>query len=114
MLLIPDFLIEREDIDIQSLVNSKTKEDECTVAYMTTISSLNGCKISCASLGATSLRWFHDGCCECIGQNCSNYGLSESRCKFNLNEKHQEEFVDVYDDYGEYFDHDTEPVGLRI
>lgn len=27
------------------------------------------------------LRWFHDGCCECVGQTCINYGIKESRCR---------------------------------
>ena len=31
-------------------------------------------------MGASSYRWFHDGCCECVGQNCVNYGINESRC----------------------------------
>lgn len=25
-------------------------------------------------------RWFHDGCCECVGSKCINYGINESRC----------------------------------
>lgn len=25
-------------------------------------------------------RWFHDGCCECVGHTCINYGINESRC----------------------------------
>lgn len=28
----------------------------------------------------TSCRWFHDGCCECVGHTCINYGINESRC----------------------------------
>lgn len=24
--------------------------------------------------------WFHDGCCECVGSTCINYGINESRC----------------------------------
>lgn len=24
--------------------------------------------------------WFHDGCCECVGSTCLNYGVNESRC----------------------------------
>ena len=31
-------------------------------------------------MGASSYRWFHDGCCECVGENCLNYGINESRC----------------------------------
>lgn len=25
-------------------------------------------------------RWFHDGCCECVGATCINYGINDSRC----------------------------------
>ncbi|XP_030751462.1 LOW QUALITY PROTEIN: protein twisted gastrulation-like [Sitophilus oryzae] len=38
------------------------------------------CKSSCQSMGAESFRWFHDGCCECVGDKCINYGINESRC----------------------------------
>lgn len=27
-----------------------------------------------------NFRWFHDGCCECVGSTCINYGINESRC----------------------------------
>ncbi|RWS26071.1 protein twisted gastrulation-like protein [Leptotrombidium deliense] len=52
----------------------------CTVAYMAQCMSWNKCKSSCRSMGATSYRWFHDGCCECVGANCVNYGINESKC----------------------------------
>lgn len=28
----------------------------------------------------STFRWFYDGCCECVGSTCINYGISESRC----------------------------------
>lgn len=34
------------------------------------------CK-QCARFG---YRWFFDGCCECVGSTCINYGIKESRC----------------------------------
>lgn len=52
----------------------------CTVAYMSQCMSWNKCKEACQSTGASSYRWFHDGCCECVGQTCINYGINESRC----------------------------------
>lgn len=52
----------------------------CTVAYMSQCMSCNKCRVNCQSMGSTSFRWFHDGCCECIGDNCINYGINESRC----------------------------------
>ena len=41
----------------------------------------NKCKSSCSSMGASAYRWFHDGCCQCVGPNCINFGLSESKCR---------------------------------
>lgn len=31
---------------------------------------------------STLFRWFHDGCCECVGSTCINYGINDSRCTF--------------------------------
>merc|ERR1719410_2482439 len=53
----------------------------CTVAYMGQCMSWNKCKASCTSMGATSYRWFHDGCCECVGSQCIHYGINQSRCR---------------------------------
>lgn len=25
-------------------------------------------------------RWFHNGCCECVGSECQKYGIDDSRC----------------------------------
>lgn len=52
----------------------------CSVAYLSQCMPWNKCKGSCQSMGAASYRWFHDGCCECIGEHCMNYGINESRC----------------------------------
>ena len=51
----------------------------CTVAYFAQCMPYGKCKINCQSLGSTSYRWFHDGCCECIGNTCINYGVNENR-----------------------------------
>ncbi|XP_042901896.1 twisted gastrulation protein homolog 1 isoform X1 [Parasteatoda tepidariorum] len=52
----------------------------CTVAFMSQCMSWNKCKNACSSMGASSYRWFHDGCCECVGSTCINYGINENRC----------------------------------
>ncbi|XP_034664987.1 protein twisted gastrulation [Drosophila subobscura] len=52
----------------------------CTVIYVNSCIRSNKCKQQCESMGANSYRWFHDGCCECVGANCLNYGINESRC----------------------------------
>lgn len=56
----------------------------CTVAYMSQCMSWNKCKNACMSMGASSYRWFHDGCCECVGFTCLNYGINESRSSIYL------------------------------
>lgn len=73
----------------------------CTVAFMSECSSWNKCRASCQSMGATSYRWFHDGCCECIGDTCINYGINESRCTRCPSDKEDDDMKDQYDDYGQ-------------
>ena len=51
----------------------------CTVAYLTQCRSWGKCSFSCQTMGASSVRWFHNGCCECIGSTCINFGINESR-----------------------------------
>ncbi|XP_055913595.1 protein twisted gastrulation [Eupeodes corollae] len=53
----------------------------CSVIYLSPCISWNKCRQSCQSTGASSYRWFHDGCCECVGATCINYGINESRCR---------------------------------
>merc|ERR1719319_1720193 len=48
--------------------------------------SWNKCKASCTSMGSSSYRWFHDGCCECVGSECqarteNMFGIDQSRCE---------------------------------
>ena len=52
----------------------------CTVTYLRQCMAENKCEKSCQSMGASSYRWFQDGCCECVGHNCINYGINDSRC----------------------------------
>ncbi|KAH8398343.1 hypothetical protein KR215_008656 [Drosophila sulfurigaster] len=52
----------------------------CTVVYLKECTSWNKCRQTCYKTGATSYRWFHDGCCECVGGYCASYGINESRC----------------------------------
>jgi len=63
-----------------TLPNDSIVTVNCTVAYIAQCMSWNKCKASCTSMGASSYRWFHDGCCECVGQQCINYGINQSRC----------------------------------
>ncbi|XP_004933428.1 protein twisted gastrulation [Bombyx mori] len=61
-------------------VNTDMVTFNCTVAYMSQCMSCDKCRASCRSMGANSIRWFHDGCCECVGDKCLYYGINESRC----------------------------------
>lgn len=63
-------------------VKPNTVTLNCTVAYMSECMSYSKCKASCHSMGASSYRWFHDGCCECVGGSCIKYGNDESRYLF--------------------------------
>ncbi|KAL7306764.1 hypothetical protein TKK_0001130 [Trichogramma kaykai] len=76
----------------------------CTVAYMSECQSWNKCRQACQSMGSSSYRWFHDGCCECIGDTCINYGINESRCKLcplDKDDEARDPSKDQYDDYGQ-------------
>jgi len=60
----------------------------CTVAFLTQRMSKHKCESNCATMGATAMRWFEDGCCQCVGHHCQNYGVRESRCdRFGANEE---------------------------
>ncbi|XP_078043721.1 twisted gastrulation protein homolog 1-A isoform X2 [Augochlora pura] len=82
----------------------------CTVVFMAQCNSWNKCRASCQSMGATSYRWFHDGCCECIGDTCINYGINESRCIHCPLDKEDDELKEQYDDYGQDDDDLTDEV----
>lgn len=77
----------------------------CTVLFMSECMSNDKCKKICKSMGASGYRWFHDACCECIGEHCINYGINESRCKncpIKDNNIEDEDFNEddlIYDDY---------------
>ncbi|KAK9878104.1 hypothetical protein WA026_020746 [Henosepilachna vigintioctopunctata] len=58
---------------------------KCTVLYKSDCTSLNACKHFCRSVGSSGYRWFHNSCCHCTGENCFNFGPSESKCKNCLN-----------------------------
>jgi len=53
----------------------------CTVAFFKQCLSLEKCETVCKSMGASSYRWFHTGCCECVGKTCINFGWLEGLCE---------------------------------
>uniref|UniRef100_UPI00358ED410 twisted gastrulation protein homolog 1 isoform X1 n=2 Tax=Myxine glutinosa TaxID=7769 RepID=UPI00358ED410 len=52
----------------------------CRVVYFNDCMSINNCRMSCESMGASKYRWFHNACCECIGPDCLNYGSRKPHC----------------------------------
>ena len=39
------------------------------------------CSSSCVSLGSSVMRWFHNGCCHCVGDiSCNDLGSNNPRC----------------------------------
>lgn len=97
----PKYYMQSIDTESKHPQKPNTVTVNCTVAYMAQCSSWNKCKASCQSMGATSFRWFHDGCCECIGNTCINYGINESRCLHCPLDKEDDDLKDQYDDYGQ-------------
>ena len=58
---------------------TNTTED-CTVTFLSQCTSLNKCHEHCRTMGAGSGRWFSEGCCECAGPECLDYGIDEPHC----------------------------------
>ena len=52
----------------------------CSVTFLTQCMAENKCEKSCQSMGAFQYRWFQNGCCECVGHHCKNYGINEPKC----------------------------------
>lgn len=76
----------------------------CTVVYLDNCVSWNKCRQTCRSTGASSYRWFHDGCCECVGSTCINYGVNESRCKHCPESEDDLEGADDFDNNEDLYD----------
>ena len=56
-------------------------QKNCTVAFLRNDMGDTKCQKSCASMGATSYRWFDNGCCQCIGDSCVRYGIDQAKCR---------------------------------
>lgn len=71
----------RDNNNLSSISHDPNLEKlKCTVAFINKHLSMAKCKHFCTSMGASAYRWFHDGCCECVGKNCVNYGIDEPQC----------------------------------
>jgi len=72
---------------------------------------LHGIKL----LQKKTLRWFHDGCCECVGSSCqarpeNQFGIDQSRCEEcplledeeDISDEEMEQLVNMdYEEFGE-------------
>lgn len=99
----------KQELDAPSEVKEfSTGIANCTVVFMKQCLSWNKCKANCQSMGAKSYRWFHDGCCECVGSTCLNYGINDNRCvscpKFGEEDLEELPLDEDELDYGEEFD----------
>ncbi|XP_018102538.1 uncharacterized protein LOC446926 isoform X1 [Xenopus laevis] len=52
-----------------------------SVLYFNSCMSMRRCHQSCESVGSTKYRWFHNGCCQCVGPDCHGYGSKEPICR---------------------------------
>ncbi|KAF7273515.1 twisted gastrulation BMP signaling modulator crossveinless [Rhynchophorus ferrugineus] len=106
-------LIQQNNAEQDVLPNSNIYTVNCTVAFWAQCMSWSKCKTNCQSMGASSYRWFHDGCCECVGDKCINYGINESRCSAcplsDESIQDENELEDDDRDFGEG-DEDDEPM----
>lgn len=66
----------------------------CTVAFLSQCRAREKCSLACRTMGANAFRWFNNGCCECIGETCINFGINQSRC-LRCSEEEQEYVSDV-------------------
>ncbi|VDK52640.1 unnamed protein product [Anisakis simplex] len=74
---------DEEDLIVFDKVATESKSGTfCTVVYLDKCISHEQCSRQCLILGASMLRWFHTGCCECIGHTCLPYGSNIARCKY--------------------------------
>lgn len=60
------------------------EKKKCILAFINKHLNMNQCKRYCTSMGASFFRWFHDGCCECVGKFCLNYGIDQPKCLIEL------------------------------
>lgn len=53
----------------------------CKVGFFHDCTTLDTCQDACHDLGSSRYRWFHNGCCECVGDRCTDHGKTKSLCK---------------------------------
>lgn len=69
-----------DDMDTIISHDVNLEKQKCITAFINKHLHLDQCRRYCTSLGSSYFRWFHDGCCECVGKYCLNYGIDEPKC----------------------------------
>ncbi|CAK9297545.1 unnamed protein product [Gordionus sp. m RMFG-2023] len=77
--------------------NEDANAVNCTILYMSECMSMHKCRMTCYSMGASKYRWFHDACCQCVGNTCLSYGKNESKCQNCPKTKVKEEEPESYE-----------------
>uniref|UniRef100_T1H300 Tsg C-terminal domain-containing protein n=1 Tax=Megaselia scalaris TaxID=36166 RepID=T1H300_MEGSC len=106
--LIPaDRMIEYDEVN----------DKNCTVLFWNTCMTNKKCEAACENMGAKSSRWFLDGCCQCIGENCIPSGISESKCAscpYDEEEMNETGFdYDTFDEDDLQFGEGTEMMSVK-
>lgn len=60
---------------------SSNNKNVCKVAFRDGCVAKENCIKVCSDLGSHRYRWFRNGCCQCIGYLCSDYGEKRPLCK---------------------------------
>lgn len=61
--------------------NYSSPRNQCKVAFFDKCLARESCITSCSAMGAHRYRWFRNGCCQCVGKSCNDYGELQSLCK---------------------------------
>ncbi|XP_078367387.1 twisted gastrulation protein homolog 1-B-like [Oculina patagonica] len=61
--------------------DSSNNKNVCRVAFFDGCTTKEDCIASCTSMGSHRYRWFRNGCCQCVGHRCNDYGELRPLCK---------------------------------
>lgn len=78
-------LVRIWDISVNNILlfisGTSSHRHQCKVAFYNTCITREDCISSCSSMGASKYRWFRNGCCQCIGSRCHDFGELNPLCK---------------------------------
>ncbi|XP_058956414.1 twisted gastrulation protein homolog 1-A-like [Pocillopora verrucosa] len=59
----------------------KGSSNHCKVAFFHRCVAKEDCIVSCGDMGSHRYRWFRNGCCQCVGHRCKDYGELQPLCQ---------------------------------